>query len=125
MGFTIGGDTYSYRMSIPVANPTSSGDRAIDAIPFPAWFLSSSAMSKIVDASSYTDVRVTKADGSSTLPCEVGNSGTRLYVDYPDMPVGRTSVLVAYGCATASAAASACTFKTQARETAGITASLS
>jgi len=29
---------YSYRMSVPVANPSTTGDRALDAIPFPAWF---------------------------------------------------------------------------------------
>ncbi len=51
-----GGTDFAYRMSIPVANPASAGDRHI-AVPFPAWYLRAKAK---IAQSAYQDVHVTK-----------------------------------------------------------------
>jgi hypothetical protein len=96
MGWLTG---YTYRMSAPVANPSTAGDRQFD-VPFPAWYLK--AVGKVVQ-SAYQDVHVTKADGTTELPCVVNVAGTAVTVRYDAMPQGRTSLCVYYGNAGASA----------------------
>ncbi|NTW61848.1 hypothetical protein HGB25_00310 [Candidatus Saccharibacteria bacterium] len=85
---------YSYRQSVPVANPSSAGNRALDNIPFPAWFLKQKG--KITSAT-YQDVRVTKADGTTVLPHTLNTVANGLYIDFASMPQGRQTVYVYYG----------------------------
>ncbi|NTW61847.1 hypothetical protein HGB25_00305 [Candidatus Saccharibacteria bacterium] len=115
---------YTYRMSIPIANPSTQGDRAIDAVPFPAWFLNTSAGGfKIKDgvsaSTNYAEVHVTTADGTTELPCALNTDRNAIYIDYANMPVGRTELFVYYGKASATAPASL-GFFTTVRETAGM-----
>ena len=105
---------YTHRLSFEVANPTTTGNRAIDAVPFPGPFLLAQGI--IVD---YNDVHVTTADGTTELPCELDAAKTALYVDYASMPAGRTTLYVYVG-KTGASAPTACSYYTAARETAGI-----
>jgi hypothetical protein len=94
-----GGVDFSYRMSIPVANPSTAGDRWI-LVPFPAWYLR--ALGKI-SQTAYQDVHVTKADGVTELPVSIVPALNGLQIDYASMPVGRTTLYVYYGHAAAAA----------------------
>jgi hypothetical protein len=117
MGWLTG---YSYRQSIPVANPSTQGDRALDAVPFPAWFLATSAGgSKIAETTTFADVHVTTSDGTTELPCVLNAAKNALYIDYASMPVGRTVLYVYYGKSGASAP-TGISFYTAARGTAGL-----
>lgn len=91
-----GGTDFAYRMSIPVANPSTQGDRAIVS-PFPAWFLYGKG--KILQ-SSFADVHVTKADGTTELPCSLNGPKNEIRIDFASMPAGRTVLYVYYGHAT-------------------------
>lgn len=94
-----GGTDFAYRMSIPVANPLSQGDRAIVS-PFPAWFLY--AQGKILQ-SDFSDVHVTMADGTTELPCHLNGPKNQIKIDFASMPAGRTVLYVYYGHATVAA----------------------
>lgn len=108
---------YAYRMTAPVANPTDAGDRALDAVEFPAAFLL--AQGRIVEPD-YADYLVTTASGT-TLRSSLNATNTALYIDYPSMPQGRGEVYIYYGKSGATAP-DPVTFWTQDRYDAGIVA---
>lgn len=94
-----GGTAFSYRMSMPVANPTTTSDLKIVA-PFPAWFLYDQG--KIAQAD-YDDVHVTSSDGTTELPCALNANKNQITIDYDSMANGITTLYVYYGHASVSA----------------------
>jgi hypothetical protein len=101
-----GGTDYDYRMSVPVANPSTQGDRKI-TVPFPAWFLRQSLWSgnpKIAQAD-YDDVHCTMDNGIDELACELNSDKNEIDIWYGYMPVGRQNLYIYYGHASVAAAA--------------------
>lgn len=98
------GTPFSYRMRAPTANPKAAGDRLL-TVPFPGWFLR--GQSKVAQAA-YQDVHVTTGDGTTELPCTLNAAKNSLAVDFASMPLGRTTLYVYYGHASAPAPAAAC-----------------
>ena len=93
-GFAAG---YTYRMSAPVANPSTLGDRTF-TMRFPGAFLL--AQGKITSGS-FNDIRVVDATTGIALPHSY--SSNVLTVDYPGMPAGRRTLYVYYGKSGAAA----------------------
>lgn len=82
---------YSYRMSIPVANPSVQEDKIITSSA-PLYFLKEKGL--ITD---YNDVHITSSDGTTELDCDIVPSANAVKVHYSNMPVGVSNLYLYYG----------------------------
>lgn len=89
---------YSYRMSIPVANPSVQEDKLIN-FAMPISFLKTQGLITNTD---YSDVHVTKSDGTTEIPCDAVPAQNTVKTTYLDMAVGISTLYVYYGNSEAS-----------------------